>query len=184
MLVCILGMPGSGKTTLGKNIATRFGFQHISAGDVARHLAESNEDVKKALDAGELAPREEMNEAMRHVVNGADQKNIIVDGYPRYADQLLDVQEYGPDNAIFLILSCDEETALERLSKRGRSDDLSAQIKQRIETYREETEPLFDDLLQNDNTSFVTQGTPIEQFNEAAHFLTMACGIAPAQGGA
>jgi adenylate kinase family enzyme len=181
MIVSIIGMPGSGKSTLAKNIATRFGFEHISAGDVARKLAETDEEVKEALDAGQLAPREKMNTEMARIIcDSVEQdKRIVLDGFPRYANQLqpLLCEPFG--DTIYLILACDEETARERLIKRARSDDKRVQIDQRITTYYEETEPMIGDILDNDRTAFVVMGTPMDQFNDASHFLTMACDIYP-----
>lgn len=65
MLITISGLPGSGKTTVGRLIARRLGLPHVYAGDIFRAeardrglalaeltaLAENDHTIDKALDA-------------------------------------------------------------------------------------------------------------------------------------
>ncbi|MGH9879179.1 MAG: nucleoside monophosphate kinase, partial [Nitrososphaerales archaeon] len=39
MIITIAGRPGSGKTTVAKEVAKRLGFKHLSTGDMRGQLA-------------------------------------------------------------------------------------------------------------------------------------------------
>ncbi len=69
MIVTISGPPGSGKTTVGKLLAERLGYEFVSTGMIFRHMAEekgmslaefgemalTNHDIDKELDRRMLA---------------------------------------------------------------------------------------------------------------------------------
>lgn len=168
MIICVMGMPGAGKTTLASGLARKYGFEHISAGDVARRLAETDPEVEAALATGNLAPREKMNAEMARVIDEAVDKVIILDGFPRYEQQLFML---SGNDVLYLILGCDEPTAIDRLLGRGRGDDKTTQIAQRIETFRTETRAMFSELLDSDRTRYIVTGTQIDTLNDAVAFL-------------
>jgi adenylate kinase family enzyme len=178
MILCILGAPGAGKSTLASKLSTRFGFKHISAGDVARDLAEIDPEVKAELAEGRLAPREKMNMAMEMVIDEAveNETNIILDGFPRYQAQL-DLLS-GVD-ALYLLLSVSEEVAMARLLKRARSDDKAAQIAERMNTFHDETRPLFMPLIRSERGYLITSASADDVFN-AAHAFIVHHGFLPA----
>jgi adenylate kinase len=178
MILCILGAPGAGKSTLASKLSTRFGFKHISAGDVARRLAETDEEVKAELADGRLAPRDKMNAEMARIIDESvkNETNIILDGFPRYRAQL---DLLGGVDALYIMLSISEEAATERLLKRARSDDKMSQIAQRHHTYREETRPLFIPLLKTERAWLITPASADDVFN-AAHAFLVHHGFLPA----
>lgn len=179
MIISIIGMPGAGKTTLGKNIATRFGFEHISAGDIARQLAVSDAETAKALEDGQFAPRDKMNAVMGELILNHGDRKIVLDGYPRYDEQLAPLLAF--EDTVYVLLGCTEEVARQRLAGRGRADDHIEQIDNRIDTFNEETLPLMEFLFDHDRAIYiVAMNTPMDQFNDLSHFLTMACDIRPA----
>jgi adenylate kinase family enzyme len=171
MIVSILGMPGAGKTSLAKKLATRFNMTHVSAGDVARQMAETDPEVKAALDAGKLAPRGKMNVAMDKIVQSSDHHRVVLDGYPRYPRQLAPLLR--KTDTIYIIVGCTQAESMERLLKRGRSDDQLKQIDSRLGTFWDETEPMFDGLLENERTRYLQTGlTQDAAFHEAeAHLI-------------
>jgi adenylate kinase family enzyme len=169
MLLCIIGAPGSGKTTLSHSLATRYGFKHVSAGNVARQLAESDPEVAAALAVGELAPRQKMNTAMAAIIEDAQGNNLVIDGFPRYEEQLAVLK--GKD-VKHIIVGASFDECRERLAKRARYDDTPENVQKRLDTYATETEPVISALLEDDQCDFVVGLTPQDVFNEACGFLS------------
>lgn len=122
MIISVLGRPGSGKTTLAKVLASKSGYTLITAGDVARQLATEDNETREALAAGQIAPKEKMNEAMSRRI----EPFIVLDGYPRYEAQLWQLQARARTHRtspLFIYLECSEQIANGRLLVRSRSDD-------------------------------------------------------------
>lgn len=114
----------------------------IYVGDIARALAEADEEVRDALAIGARVPPEKMDRRMIEAVWEARVRtpastlptglrrrpfrDVVVDGYPRYMGQLTDVLVQGPMHAErvqFVWLRCDPIVALKRRLARGRADD-------------------------------------------------------------
>lgn len=162
MIISTLGLPGSGKTTASKIIAERLGLKYIGAGDVARTLAMRDEETRIELDNGRIAPPVKMREAMLAAI----EPNSILDGYPRYMEQLADLyyqvsqfHHLERQTLINIVFLCDPTHARDRLLVRGRGDDQEKQIYQRIENYRTGTLPVVNYLGVNytDTTVFVPE---------------------------
>jgi len=75
-------------------------------------------------------------------------QGFILDGYPRQDEQLAEFeemrQEMGWGNVLVLGLEVPEEEVTRRLAGRGRADDTPEVIRNRMEIYRQETEPVMD----------------------------------------
>lgn len=144
-IIVVLGRPGAGKTTIAQAVSKKFGYQHISAGDVARLLALSDMEVADALAKGQLAPRDKMNDAMYTVLKKHNEMGgtIVLDGYPRYFAQLADLLHAQRTEPLFIILSCSAPTASNRLRSRKRNDDTIEQIKTRFDTFDAESVPVI-----------------------------------------
>lgn len=151
MLIGTLGRPGSGKTTAGKIIAARLGLDYVGAGDVARKLAETDEETAAELAAGRIAPPAKMRLAMEAEIRD----ETLLDGFPRYLEQLADIYRiathggFGPprEPILFVWFDCSPEQAMSRLLKRDRSDDRPEQIIQRLSNFRIKTAPVLEYLM-------------------------------------
>jgi adenylate kinase family enzyme len=155
MIIATLGLPGSGKTSASKILAKALAFRYVGAGDIARKLAETDEETKQELDQGKIAPPGKMREAMIHEF----QPNTILDGYPRYWEQLADLYYYTRQRKpmlIYVAFQCRPEEAFRRLTNRNRSDDTMSQINQRVANYRNLTLPVLSYLMMNHEDSVVT----------------------------
>lgn len=152
MRVILLGPPGAGKGTQAAKLAEKLGVPQISTGDLFRNnIAEGTElgrQAKGYLDAGDLVPAELTNALVADRIDHADAANgFILDGYPRSVEQaraLHDMLEArGTKLDAVLELRVSEEELLKRLMERGRADDTAEVIHNRMNVYREETEPLL-----------------------------------------
>lgn len=151
--VIFLGPPGAGKGTQANVLAKEFGVPHISTGDILRSaVAAQTELGKKAesyMNAGELVPDELILDLIRERLNQDDaSKGWILDGFPRnvsqanFLDKLL--AEINQPCECVLNLEVPDNVLISRLLARGRQDDNEDVIRNRLEVYRQKTEPLIE----------------------------------------
>ena len=87
--IVIFGAPGSGKGTQSDLLIKKYGFGHISTGDVLRNEIKNGTGLGKTakgyIDNGQLIPDELMVSILASVYDGfgADHAGVIFDGFPR-----------------------------------------------------------------------------------------------------
>jgi adenylate kinase family enzyme len=136
MRITLVGMPGSGKTTLGKKLAG-LGLHYISSGDLARASGFAGSGAERS---GALDPDEnKIVSLVRSAVMG--KTSYVLDGFPRQPGQ---AQKVPIDIALFLNMGVGEGIALRRLLNRGRRDDSPSIIYERMRSYKKLTLPLLD----------------------------------------
>ena len=153
----LFGPPGAGKGTQAVKIAEKFGWKHVSTGDILRsEVAQGTPlglKVKAVMEAGHLVSDELLIEIMESVfVKNSDVKGFVLDGFPRTLKQAgeLDVMlsKLGQKVSLVLALEVDEHELIGRLLKRaldqGRKDDTEEVIKNRLVQYHNHTKPLID----------------------------------------
>lgn len=153
----ILGPPGSGKGTQAELPATVLGVPHISTGELLRAEAEAGTplgaEVAPLLAAGQLVPDALTEQVLERRLNAPDAaRGALLDGYPRTVAQAqaLDALLAARDRCIefVLVLKVDDQTLLNRLLGRAaqqhRADDNPASIAERLDEYRQLTEPVLD----------------------------------------
>ncbi len=153
----LFGPPGSGKGTQSENIIKKYGYGHISTGDVLRaemkNETELGKTAKDFIEKGQLVPDSLIIDMLAKTLdNFGDAKGIIFDGFPRTTAQAVALKEMlkarGGDVSVMLNLVVDEEELVKRLLERGkssgRSDDNLETIQKRIDTYNEQTAPVID----------------------------------------
>lgn len=178
MIFAVTGMAGTGKTTACETLAVNHRLRHIVAGDVARRLAMSDPEVQDALDKGQLAPKHKMNAEMYKQIEDAAThgENVLLDGYPRYMEQMADLLlacfHHCVDFA-FIVIECDDETAIARLAARARNDDMPEQIRNRLKHFHEETYPVIKWMRTRDSSIVlnVPNGTAQEQYETIRDFM-------------
>jgi len=151
----IMGPPGAGKGTQAVGLAERIGGAHISTGDIFRanvaNETELGKTAKQYMDAGKYVPDEVTNAMVRDRLKQPDAESFVLDGYPRTADQVgeLDsiLSEIGASlDAVLLLVVEDREELVQRMIKRaetsGRADDTEEVIRHRQDVYDEETAAL------------------------------------------
>lgn len=153
-VIWILGGPGSGKGTLCEKIVAKYGFTHVSTGDLLRDEVQSGSDRGKEaaqiMKEGGLVPTEFVltllaEKLLKELPNS---KGFLIDGYPREKAQgELFEKNIAPADVI-IYLEADDKIMIERLLGRaktsGRSDDNEETIKKRLDTFHANNDPIIE----------------------------------------
>ena len=147
MKLLILGPPGTGKGTQGKQLSKLLNLTYLSTGELFRQ--EYQNKTLLGLEAysywgnGNLVPDEV---TIRFVHTFLPSDNFLLDGYPRTLKQaVLHEEKYSINKAIYL--HTPNELLILRLLKRAelenRPDDTLLSIQNRLLIYEQETKPLL-----------------------------------------
>ena len=156
--IVIFGAPGSGKGTQSDKMIEKFGFEHISTGDVLRGEIKKGSELGKTaqeyINQGQLVPDQLIVDMLAKVYDefGRDHKGVIFDGFPRTIPQAEALKamlsERGDKVAAMIELDVPEDELMKRLLLRGqqsgRSDDNEETIRKRLDVYHNQTAPLID----------------------------------------
>ena len=178
----VLGGPGSGKGTQCDKIVAKYGFTHLSTGDLLRDEVASGSARGKQLTAimekGELVPLETVLTLLREAMikKAKDSKGFLIDGYPRELDQgkRFEAEVAHVDGVIYFHVS--DETMKKRLLKRaetsGRVDDNEETIVKRLKTFHDLTQPVIDHYDKQHKVFKVeAEGSVDEIFKKVEGFL-------------
>ncbi|KAJ1354844.1 adenylate kinase [Parelaphostrongylus tenuis] len=152
-IIFIVGGPGSGKGTQCEKIVAKYGFSHLSSGDLLRDEVKSGSprgsQLLKIMEAGELVPLEVVldliKEAMLKEV-AKNSKGFLIDGYPREIKQGEQFEQEIQEAKLVIFFDVSEKILVERLLHRaktsGRADDNMETIKKRLKTFIDATAPV------------------------------------------
>lgn len=141
--IILLGKSNSGKSTIGKKIAETLGIRYISSGDIARGM--NDKKTKEELDAGKLAPENEMRKCILTEINGGNKGSYILDGFPRFYEQYIWLNQQVNHDLVYVYVNASDEDVINRARSRGRDDDES--IMQKLEFYSEKTLPMIKEII-------------------------------------
>lgn len=123
----LLAVQGAGKGTLAKKLKEKYGYAHISTGDILREKAAQDDDlgreIKSLIDNGIFVSNEIIFKAIGEKLMSDDCKNgFIMDGCPRNVEQakLYDemVEKLGIDGGIAINMTIDNNLLLQRMTGR------------------------------------------------------------------
>ena len=91
-IVFIVGGPGSGKGTQCDRIVAKYGYCHLSSGDLLRAEvasgSERGQKLNEIMKTGGLVPLETVLAMIKDkMMANADAKGFLIDGYPREVAQ-------------------------------------------------------------------------------------------------
>jgi UMP-CMP kinase len=179
-VVFVLGGPGSGKGTNCALIVEKFGYVHLSAGDLLREERASGSDLAEMINTyikeGKIVPAEITVRLLRGAMDKSETKKFLIDGFPRDMDNLQcwnDQLSTAAEVQFLLFLDCPHEIMMERLLERGktsgRSDDNLESIKKRLVTYEESTRPIIETFRAEGKTRQIDSTQPMDDvFAEVA----------------
>src|SRR5690242_10802441 len=87
-VVSVLGIPGSGKTTVAKELARQLGAQYFGVGEALRSRSQTDSALRDQLASGQLADEAVVDVLLSAALRSTDQPIMILDGYPRHLGQL------------------------------------------------------------------------------------------------
>jgi adenylate kinase len=177
----LFGPPGSGKGTQSDKLIKKYGWIHLSTGDLLR--AERNNktvlglEAQKYMDQGKLVPDEVVIGMIGSALEANPQaKGFLFDGFPRTVAQAraLDklLSEKGTEISLVLALEVGLEELVKRLLNRGltsgRADDTEeATIRARQVEYQNKTAQVADYYDQFGKVSTIRgEGTIDEIFDD------------------
>lgn len=148
----LFGPPGAGKGTQSEKLIDKYGFVHISTGDIFRaHIKEETELGKKVNELianGELVP-DAITIAMleEEIQKHPTAKGFIFDGFPRTVAQASALDKFlesrGDTVHTVIALDVDETELRKRISERqkisNRPDDAAEKLSKRIDEYFSKT---------------------------------------------
>ncbi len=145
-MILFFGPAGAGKSVQGQMLAARQGWRWLSAGQLLRDTRDS--EVLEAQHRGELVSSEKINNIVGEALKrAADIDKVILDGFPRKLEQahwLIENQKsHGRSIGVVIVLEVPKSEIMERLKLRGRVDDTSEIIDERLRQYRQEMYPIL-----------------------------------------
>ncbi len=173
----IFGPPGAGKGSQAVILSKKYNLKHISTGDILREEIKNGTKlglkVKTLLDEGVLVSDEVIMEIIESVIDHSGQySGFLYDGFPRTLNQLLALDKMLERHSLeidaVISLVVEEDVLIKRMLRRaeieGRADDANIDVvKKRIETYRQQTEPLIEYFEKRGNYYEFQGNTTIEK---------------------
>ena len=131
----LLAVQGAGKGTLAKKLKEKYGYAHISMGDILRERASINDElgnkIKNMIDNGIFVPNDVIFEAIEYKINSSECVNgYILDGFPRNIEQAQGYDELlkklNRDIGIVINLTIPEDMLTQRIIGRRMCKDCGA----------------------------------------------------------
>lgn len=150
-------MPSAGKGTLCARLAQKYGFQHISTGQILRDEQAKGSKLGKMatriIDSGGYMPDDIMIPMVKECIISSDNPNgFLFDGFPRTKEQakhlhaFLFTRKQPIDSVLFLDVK--KNIAIDRILKRAaienRPDDTKEAIAHRWHEYEKKTLPVVE----------------------------------------
>lgn len=160
----LFGPPGSGKGTQSEKLIERYGFKHLSTGDLLRsEIARKTPlglEAKSLMDKGQLVP----DEVVIGMISTAlethpDVPGFLFDGFPRTTaqaealDKLLELNKTSI--GVLVALQVPDTELISRMIHRaktsGRPDDADEQVQRnRLAVYQRDTVPVANHYRQQE----------------------------------
>ena len=144
----LFGPPGAGKGTQSEKLIQKYGFVHISTGDLFRWHTKNDtalgKRVKEIMNSGSLVPDEITIAMLKEELDKNPQaKGFLFDGFPRTVAQAEALDKFMKDNgtAIHHVIALDvtEAELRTRIAKRrtesNRADDEEDKLNKRVTEY-------------------------------------------------
>lgn len=127
-VVFVLGGPGAGKGTQCSNIVSKFGFVHLSAGDLLRAERSKpdsmfGELIDNHIKNGTIVPVEITCKLIQNAMDASAANRFLIDGFPRNKDNMIGWNTTIGDQVdllFVLFLECPEDVCIQFIIKKCR----------------------------------------------------------------
>ncbi|XP_040326630.1 adenylate kinase isoenzyme 5 isoform X3 [Herpailurus yagouaroundi] len=174
-IIFMIGGPGSGKGTQCEKLVEKYGFTHLSTGELLRNELSSESErsklIRDIMERGDLVPSRIILELLKEAMLASlsDTKGFLIDGYPQEVKQ---GEEFGRrigDPHLVICMDCSADTMTNRLLQRNQSSPLvennTTTIAKRLETYYRASIPVIAYYEMKTQLHKVNaEGTPEEVF--------------------
>ncbi|HIU12017.1 MAG TPA: nucleoside monophosphate kinase [Candidatus Onthocola stercorigallinarum] len=120
--IIFIAPPAAGKGTQSNMLKEKFGYNHISTGDMLREAinsgSEIGKEVKNIIDKGELVSDVLIIKLVKDKLTSLKGKPFILDGFPRTLNQAESLDKILTDDYIVIYLDLDESEAINRITGR------------------------------------------------------------------
>ncbi len=133
--IIFIAPPAAGKGTMSELLIEKYGYIHISTGDILRGIAKSGTElgdkVAALIGAGKFVPDDIMYEAVRERLRMPDLDNgYILDGFPRNLNQAIEydkiLKELNRDLGVVIYLDTPRDILEKRITGRRLCEDCGA----------------------------------------------------------
>lgn len=141
--IIFLAPPAAGKGTLSEYLVKKFGYVHISTGEILRDYAEEKESLAHQLEKGEYIEDDIIIKLVTQKIASLPKNALfILDGVPRTLKQAQMLDPYLPSNVIPINIEVDPSILLKRVLGRV----VCPQCDRNYNVYFKEFKPLVDNL--------------------------------------
>lgn len=171
-IIFVVAPPAVGKGTQCTRIKERFGYVHLSTGDLLREeVAKGTALGKQAsavMAAGGLVSDDLVLELLHSaIVTAPANSKFLIDGYPRSLPQAIAFEKKVGKPSFILSFTASDEALLARVLERGRtsgrSDDNAEAFKSRLATFRSQSQPVLDFYAQHDAVRMINANRSIDE---------------------
>lgn len=166
--IIFVAPPAAGKGTVSNYLTEKYGYIHISTGDLLRDARNNNDEMAKTItelmDSGKLVSDEIVLELLKRKIDTMDKsKQFILDGFPRniaQASTLDDLfKEINVNDYIVIYLDIDFDEALKRTLGRI----TCPKCKKGYHKYSTELKPKIEGICDVCGTELITRSDDTEE---------------------
>jgi adenylate kinase len=149
--VVLVGMPGAGKGTQGRQLARALDVPHVAMGELIRDIAREESpfgfQAQLFMERGLLVPDSLVLEiiARRFAADDIRTRGFVLDGFPRTIEQAIALEALLGSRPVEVVIELvvDADTAQRRLQSRGRLDDIDEAVTRRVSDFEQRTTPVL-----------------------------------------
>lgn len=166
--IIFIAPPAAGKGTQSELLVKKYGYKHISTGDLLREEVKKNSllgnNIKDLMESGQLISDDIVLELLKNkIISWGKQSNFIFDGFPRTINQAMELDKLASTIGIkidcVIYLKIDESTACKRAIGR-----LSCPNCQRgYNKYEEALKPLQENICDDCKCQLISRSDDNEQ---------------------
>lgn len=117
MNIVFIAPPASGKGLMSSLIYEKYGYPHVSMGDLLRNV--DDEEIKLKLQNGEFVNNDMVAKLLKIRLSKSDCDNgYVLDGFPRNESQIPIYEDICGNNNIIIVLDIPRETGEKRITGR------------------------------------------------------------------